>query len=349
MKRQLTSPQRNWSAYVLGTSLALYPIERVGWIAVISMTVMIVVSIVVVLYNTDKLKSLNKWVFVPLGLLTVLCIVNGTEYGRFYVIGLSCLAVSVVILGKDVLKPLGIGVIVGSISVVAIAIGSGFLRTGGMYHVSNYNLAFGTLVFGALLWRFKYQWIVVSIAVIGSLFTGADEFLVVLVIVGIVALARRDFSKKLLLIVSVGSICGILLVTPAGRLWTSAVATVLGSGDQKTQTWVEKNWNYRLEGIDNALQNLTINDTGNAENNTKQTTAHNTELRVLYDLGPLGLALWLWLVLYGLIKTSWKYLFVGILAMSVFDHFVWTQLSPYFFVAVGVCTTMNEQRDLMFR
>jgi hypothetical protein len=66
--------------------------------------------------------------------------------------------------------------------------------------------------------------------------------------------------------------------------------------------------------------------------------------------GVLAGMAWLWVSIWCLVKTKWKYLFALIFALSVFDHFIWTQLNSIWWLAVGVSTApANIKSDLLFR
>ena len=74
---------------------------------------------------------------------------------------------------------------------------------------------------------------------------------------------------------------------------------------------------------------------------------------VLVELSPLigiaGALAWLWVTLFCLIKTKWKYAWSGVIILSVFDHFIWTQVAPWWWVLVGVSSVSAIKSDLIFR
>jgi hypothetical protein len=73
-----------------------------------------------------------------------------------------------------------------------------------------------------------------------------------------------------------------------------------------------------------------------------RTTAHHVPLILVQQLGWPGIAAalcWLWVSLYCLVKTRlryMKYVWLAILALSVWDHSVWTQFAPLWWAVVGV-------------
>ena len=64
--------------------------------------------------------------------------------------------------------------------------------------------------------------------------------------------------------------------------------------------------------------------------------------------GILAAIAWLWVSVWCLVKTRWKYAWLAILSLSVFDHFIWTQLAPVWWMVVGASTASSEP-DLIFR
>ena len=78
-------------------------------------------------------------------------------------------------------------------------------------------------------------------------------------------------------------------------------------------------------------------------------TVHNLPLIIMYQVGPIGAIAWSFVTVYCLIKTKWVYAWVGVIAMCVFDHYIWTQLAPFWWVLVGVSTASNIKSDLIFR
>ena len=76
---------------------------------------------------------------------------------------------------------------------------------------------------------------------------------------------------------------------------------------------------------------------------------HNMPLIIMYQIGPFAALAWLFVSVYCLIKTGWKYAWVAILAMGVWDHDIWTQMAPWWWALVGVSTASGLKSDLIFR
>jgi len=110
---------------------------------------------------------------------------------------------------------------------------------------------------------------------------------------------------------------------------------------------------YRLRVIGDAMTNLKPFGEGYILTDfSRVKNIHNVPLVLVQQLGWAGILAtiaWLWVTVYCLIKTKWKYAWVMILALSVFDHYIWTQLAPIWWVLIGVSTTSEIKSDLIFR
>lgn len=78
-------------------------------------------------------------------------------------------------------------------------------------------------------------------------------------------------------------------------------------------------------------------------------TVHNVFFLILDQVGPFAMLGWLFITIYCLIKTRWKYAWLAIIALSIWDHFLWTQVAPWWWLAIGVSTASERKSDLIFR
>ena len=350
--------------YLLGIGLAIMPIHRIFFVAIAGLAIILFVSMYVVYMNWREIKKVPKVLLVLVLVLTLLAVFvpESTTYARMYIIGMLCVFLAASILGPKVFIPVGIGAIVGGLSVIVFSIVTDFTRTGGMYQVENYNLATGVILIGAVLWRCKWQWVTIPIAVLGALATGADEAFVIIAVVGLAVLIRRDWSRRIIPTVLVVLVPIVFLLTPnnpAQKLWDTiplsfhAVMQQTDTPQQEVvpsrQADITSDINNRWNIITTSLKDVKLLGHGYEPDNVETSTIHNVPVRVLYELGPLGLLCWLGLIIWGLLKTSWKYAFVAVIGASLFDHFMWTQLTPYFFVLLGVCTWLPKEKDWIFR
>ncbi len=77
--------------------------------------------------------------------------------------------------------------------------------------------------------------------------------------------------------------------------------------------------------------------------------AHNVPMIIAQQVGIVAALAWIWVVVVCLIKTKWRYAFVAIIGMSLVDHYIWTQVAPWFWVLVGVATASELKSDLIFK
>jgi len=334
---------------LMGLGLVLIPIRRGGnafWALGFALVLFAAVIVIVTCIREHKFTFGSKYVYIPLAVIVASMLVsNGDLDSKLLAVSLFVSYVAAVNL-KGELKILLPAIAVGCISIIVCNLSDG-AKTGGMYSLTNYNLAIGTIVVGTLLVKSKYQWILVTVVLAGLLFTGAEEALVVLAILGLTLLIRRDWSKKTLLplgiIVLVALIC--IPIGVVSQLWGATPIKVEAAvqGDLKTAT------TDRLDAWERAITDIKLLGHGYEPYYVRYASIHNVPLRILYELGPLASAAWCFMIVYLIAKSKRKYIPVAILALSLFDHFLWTQLCIYQFVAIGIATRLNEGEDLIFK
>ena len=117
-------------------------------------------------------------------------------------------------LGKDIFIAFIPFVVIVALSCIGYGIANPGETTGGM--ITNYCASCGFMIFGLVVNKFKWQWVLLSLVLVALFITGAAEALFAVGVFGVVILVRRDWSKKILL--------------PAGLLITMVVAwTALGN------------------------------------------------------------------------------------------------------------------------
>jgi len=124
--------------------------------------------------------------------------------------------------------------------------------------------------------------------------------------------------------------------------------------NEDTPVWVESAVGYRIGVMDTALTNLEPLVAGYNITKFNKTFVHNVPLIIVQQLGWPGIVAgvaWMWIVIWGIVKTKWKYAWWLMLILSVWDHFTWTQLAPWFWALAGVssATVGNIRSDLVFR
>jgi len=322
-------------------------------------------------YIRDKWGELDKGdkrVFIPLlviiGAMGLSGIVASTPTAAVspLLMGVSVFALYLASrkLGKDIFLPLAIGTAVASVGIIVYGIWRPGVATGGFIFERNFDIATGYISLGAVLFIHKRQWILVGLAVLALLFSGAPEAAGVLALMTVVLLARRDWSRRLVAIATpiVVAIL-VLLATGWGPKLYSYLGMVLDNDpvahyvapDGETRTNVSP-VEIRILVIRDALVN--IKPLGEGYNLTEFTvfTVHNVPLIIVQQLGWPGILAglaWLWVCGYCLVKTKWKYAWIVLVMLCLPDHYVWDQLLPLWWAIVGVSTAPdNIKGDLIF-
>ena len=365
---------------VIGVGLALSPIHNV-WLTTLvtkegevgfflpafGTAIWLIGSLFFVVDNWKRLDWGDRRVYIPLLVIVGAIALSGLTADSFggvvspLLTGLSLFALYLTakMLGKEIFFPLAIGTAIASLGII-IHSGINHEPTGGYVFENNFDIATGYILLGMSLFFHRWRWILAGLSVVALLFSGAPEAIFVMGVLGTVVLLRKDWSKKL---VAIGGVLLLLiavgLISGKGQdLYWYAASTVKGEPAAFYETpegVVDKASPLVMRGrvIRDAL--TAIRPLGEGYNLTGYTvhTVHNVPLVIVQQLGwpgvVAGLA-WLWVVVYCLVKTRWKYSFSLILALSVFDHFVWSQLAPILPALIGASTAANNiETDLIFR
>jgi len=262
------------------------------------------------------------------------------------------------VLGKGMFLPLAVGAIIASLGVIAHQAVYPGVITGGFVFEDNYDIVVGYVLLGTALFIHRWQWILAGLALVAILLTGSPEGLFALGVVGVVVLARRDWGKKLVIVLA-----PVVIVVVAGlvsgygqNLYSYTGKLVVGEpaspyGDSGTPRDAIP---CRLQVISDAMSDIKpLGEGYNLTDFSRSPNVHNVPLVIVQQLGYPGILAglaWLWVSVHCLVKTRWKYAWTLILALSVFDHFIFTQLAPYFWVLVGVSTAPdNIKSDMLFK
>ena len=258
------------------------------------------------------------------------------------------------ILGGSLFKVLVPFVIIGSVSVIVSGLIAPGQYTGGF--ITNYCAAAGYLIFGSLVYQGKWKWALLLVAGVGLFFIGALEAVFIVGVLGIALIVRRDFSKRLLVV------CGAVLVLMA--VWTGLGYLVpLYEGNQNLAVLRDVvTGQVPLDGetmaaltsgrwypILDAVRNFSFTGHGYSLSTVGGGIVHNMPLIIMHQIGPFAALAWVFVSLYCTVKTKWKYAWIAVLAMGVWDHYIWTQFAPYWWVLIGVSTTSTIKSDLLFR
>jgi len=326
------------------------------------------------LYNWEKVKARglgDKRIWIPL-LVIVGAIglsgiaIDGSVQDKVAPLGMGAVLLALYlaarVLGKELFYPLAIGAAIGSLGIIAHQIVHPGTFTGGFIFERNFDIATGYILLGAAMFIHHWRWQLVSLAIVALLMSGAPEAVFALGVVGLFGLLRRDWSKRT---VPMAVALGLLLVVGlATGLIQSAYSYIHGSitqapmahytspdGEERYASPLEMRWLV----IRDAMTDIQPVGDGYGLTNFTVHTVHNVPLIIVQQLGWPGMLAalaWLWVTIRCLRNTRWKYAWIAIIALSVFDHFIWTQLAPYFWCLVGVSvagSTLEGESDLIFR
>lgn len=291
---------------------------------------------------------------------------------------------SVRIIGKDVFLPLAIGSAIASFGVIGYSVFNPGILTGGYIFEYNYDIVVGYVLLGtALCFNGRYQWILASLSLTAMFLTGSPEAVFAIGVAGATILIRRDWSRKLVMAVMPAVyIIAIVFIAGYGTQLYSYVTDVISNKATvleykveeaavlQEEAMLEGKTGYIIEDKDNpdyeresaigrrvsVIKHAMVNITplGDGFNLTafRKDTVHNVPLIIVQQLGWFGIPAalcWLWVSIWCLFKTKLKYVWVLVLALSVWDHYIWTQLAPVWWMAIGITTTINIKKDYIFR
>jgi len=372
--RDLTSNQK-W-AILIGTGLALFPIHNVWltditsikgqatlFLPAIGGVIWILGTLFYLLNNWHKLDLGNKKIYIPLLVIAVSIGISGLINGTAVVDKVAPLFMGAILfasylvarkLGSSIFWMLIPFVIVGAVVTIVSGILSPGVSNGGM--ITNYCASAGFLIFGAVVNQGRWQWALVIIALISIFFIGAVESVFILGVLGITILARRDFGKRFYIIL--GTTIGIIgLWATLGYLTSLYSANpnlltlhqiIIGQLPLNRET-TELLLTGRGEIIWQSLQDIRLFGHGYFLGTVGGFNVHNIPLIIMYQVGVLAALAWLFVTIYCVVKTRLKYAWIAVMAMCVFDHYLWTQFGALWWVLIGVSSTSILKNDYIFR
>ena len=384
MVREESSKVSKWWVVVIGAGFALSPIhnlwltdlatnskgETLFFLPAFGYLLLMMGTGLFLLYNWDKVKEIgwgDKRIVVPLLIIVAAIGLSGITANGWQDkvaplgMGIALFAVYLAsrVLGKEVFLPLAIGAGIASLGIVIRGLVYPGQHTGGFIFEHNFDIATGYILLGVALFIHKWQWLLAGLAVIALLFSGAPEALFAMGVLGLTLLIRRDWSKRLMAIgtTTVLLIVVVFVVGWGQSLYSYVVRTVqqdpmavyvAPSGETANVSPLT----HRALVIRDAL--TSIKPLGEGYNLTGFTvhTVHNVPLIIIQQLGVPGIlasVAWLWISMWCLVKTKTKYAWVLILTLSIFDHFVWSQLAPLWWMLAGVSAASAVGSDLIFR
>ncbi len=391
MSEEVGEKTRKKWALLIGAGLALLPIhnlwltelltntqgETLIFLPVLGYLLLFMGAGLFVLHNWESVKAAGlgeKQVWIPLLVIVATMGLSGIAADGIAA-GIAPLGAGLLLftlyvaarsLGKDIFLPLAVGAVVASAGIIAHQALDPGQVTGGFIFDQNYNIAAGYVLLGAALLYNPWQWAIALMAVLAILLSGAGIGVVAVGAIGLVLLLRRDWSRKLWITAAVVIVVGtVFFASGVGQnvhrvtAWAVTGNPELMPEGRRTDrgTLFERRWG----SIEKAMTD--IKPLGEGYILTafqKVDMVHNVPLVIIQQLGWPGIAAaagWLWVSLWCLAKKKLKYVWVLILSLSLFDHLVWTQLAPVWWMVVGLSTrnavTEDHLRlrysDLLFR
>ncbi len=367
---------RKW-AVVIGSGLALSPIHNqwltslvtkdgeVGFfLPAFGTAIWLIATLYYVAFNWKGLDWGDRKLYIPLFIIVCAIGLSGITADRWQdkiaplFMGLSMFSLYLVSrkLGKDMFLPLAIGAGVASFGIILHAIIFPGQVTGGFVFELNYDIAVGYILLGASLFYHRYQWLLACLALATILLSGSPEGLFAVAIIGLLVMFRRDWGKKLL-IASIPILIIVVLLFSLGygqRLYSYALEVSQGIPTSpriaSTELYKEP-VSDRFTIIKEAMSVIKPLGEGYYVTAFVKNTVHNVPLIIVQQLGYPGILAaiaWLWVSIWCLVKTKWKYTWALMLALGVFDHFTWTQLAPWWWAIAGASLT-SKNSDLIFK
>lgn len=318
-------------------------------------------------YMRDHWKELSlgdKRIYIPL--LVIVCAMTISGFGapdwkdRLIpcLMGIVLFATYVVSrrLGSGLFIPVLIGAGIVSIGVIIHSFTHPGVVSGGYVFEYNYDIVVGYVLLGAAVIVTRYQWIIASASLVIMFLTGSPEGLFAVVILGVSIIIRRDWGKKLVYAVipliviagiwfSVGwgqQLYGYAIGIVKGEILPLNVSTAFTEQNPhiETLTGIEKYGviGFRFHVIDEALKNIKLLGEGYMVTDFQWNTVHNVPLILVQQIGYPGIVAglaWLWVTCFSIYKSKGNYAVVLLLALSVFDHYIWTQIAPFWWVVIG--------------
>ncbi len=375
----MTKPINKWWAYVIGAGVAVAPIhnlwltklltnskgETLFFLPAFGYLVMIMGTGLFITNHWNTVKAIgwgDRKIYIPLIIILVAIALSGipeeslTDKLAPLFMGLSLAGLYIVsrVLGQAIVKPLVIGACVAIIGIFAGTVINPSYRTGGLLFENNYDIVVGYVLLGIAMLVNKYQWILVGVALVAILMTGSPEGFFALACAGMIIVLRRDWGKRALFI-AIPIVFIVIVTLSSGRIYSYA-GDIIGNQpmiDDPSRPDEEISvLYYRWRLIEDAMADIRPLGHGYAPTEFHTNTVHNVPLIMVQQLGwggfIAGIA-WLWICIYCIVKTRYKYAWSLVLILSVWDHFIWTQLGTYWWILLGISTVPGIQSDLLFK
>jgi len=366
---------KKW-AIVIGLGLALFPIHNlwltnvtsIGGMATlflpaIGAAIWIMAVLLFIRNHWRELDWGDKKIFIPLIVIVASMGISGFFNGESLGDKVSPLFMGAALFGSYVVaRGLGVGIFrmmipfvcLGAVIAVILGVLNPGVPSGGL--ITNYCASAGFLIFGAVVNQGKWQWALIGATLIGVFFIGALEVVFILGILAITVLVRRDFSRRFLIVsgvlvglVGLWAVLGYLIPLYEGNQNVAALFGLFNSGSTLDASTITTLTSGRWPVIVREMKNISFIGHGYTLSTVGGGIVHNIPLIIVHQIGPIAGIAWLFVTVYCAIKTKWKYAWIAIMAMCVWDHYLWTQCGPMWWCLIGVSTASTIKSDLIFR
>ena len=212
---------RKW-AIIIGIGLAVSPIHstyltrlvttdgEVGFfLPAFGTALWLMGALLFLVWSRQKIDWGDRVVFVPLLVIVAAIGLSGITADAWVakftplLMGVSLFALYLVarVLGKDIFIALIPFAIIVTITVVVSGLLNPGQYTGGL--ITNYCASAGYLIFASLVCRGRWQWVLLTVAVIGLFFIGALEAVFIVGVLAVVIILRRDMSVRFAVVAGV--------------------------------------------------------------------------------------------------------------------------------------------------
>jgi hypothetical protein len=347
-------------------------------------TALIICGIAFVLISKNyRLELGEKKVWIPLLVIAVSIVMSGVFNGNLA----AASSVAVMLfglylvsrtLGMRIFKIAPYVVIAESASIVIWGAFHSWVPNGGLISPTNYDIATGVIVFFTLMSPKKWQWWLATVGMVGLLFSGSAEAMVVGVAMwGWFVIKKVNWGYRLW-IPAIATAVTVVVMIVSG-IWTYAQAPNMYRLALLNDTWKEippsqKYWTnaeavymdlvnadgeFNRTALDNIFgQRIThfkiseIRPFGYGLNLTKfyYGIPHNIVLIIIEQIGIAAVLCWLWIAGIGIRRKESRYIWIAFVLLGVFDHFIWTQAAPWFWILAGVTlglSNMNKEKELV--
>ena len=255
-------------------------------------------------------------------------------------------------------------VIIESISCIIQGVVDHGYRAGGLLtsfrdveQTANYDIATCWLILGTCLVLgfnkgIKLRYLVLIAAAL--YFVAAEEALFALAGLGIAALIRNDISKKVIPIIVVIASCLILgtcfgVTQSIYNETSNKINAVVNDEPSVYGNSMDNATTGRVGVYKEAIKDASILGHGYEPTDFSTRTVHNVPLCIFDQLGIIAALCWIWVTVYCLFKTTWKYVWLSVIFLAVWDHYIFTQAGCWWWAIVGLSLTIPIQDKIFAR